>query len=273
MGCNHATVVRRSNQSLISLISLLCILFGFFSLKGDACAHQSASEVSMGSDKFNSPQVGLNRHEAADQAWKYLSVNLKRSSKEAELPQVRLMSQESANDIFWMKAALAAAMNCYGACPPLPYGSVLVNKTSSQEIMRSCNTVYIDGTNHAELNTLQLAAHYYPGRSPKWWSALTLYTTAEPCAMCMAAARWVGIGEIVYGTSIDTQSSLGWGSIHISASSINAESYELPSRTLLQGPFAASLTDPYFSWQFNQSAPCPPNCFRSPYDHSRCLAP
>ena len=29
----------------------------------------------------------------------------------------------------------------------------------------------------------------------------TMYTSAEPCAMCAGAAYWVGLGRVVYGLS------------------------------------------------------------------------
>ena len=45
---------------------------------------------------------------------------------------------------------------------------------------------------------------------------LALYTTAEPCPMCMSAITWSGFGRVVYGTSIPYISSLGQPQIQVS---------------------------------------------------------
>jgi tRNA(Arg) A34 adenosine deaminase TadA len=216
-------------------------------------------------------QVGLHsnphfktsdRLQAQNKALDHLEKHKVYREKEAKGPQVRQMSSNSVSDSTYMKLALAAAMECYGPCPALAYGSILVHRPTNEIVMHSCNTAYLDATQHAEMNTIQFAARYYPNHTEAWWSSLTLYTTAEPCPMCMAAARWTGVGEIVFGTSIPTQASYGWESIDVPAQQINSASNHLSTSTLLRGPFETSLTDPYFAWQFNQTAPCPPGCHR-----------
>jgi tRNA(Arg) A34 adenosine deaminase TadA len=53
-----------------------------------------------------------------------------------------------------------------------------------------------DPTCHAErLAVAEAARHYAPGVL----AAATLYTNAEPCAMCAGATYWCGIGRVVYG--------------------------------------------------------------------------
>ena len=49
------------------------------------------------------------------------------------------------------------------------------------------------------------------------WTSLTLYTTAEPCAMCQGAVAWTGIGRVVFGSSIPFLKSLNWWAIDIRA--------------------------------------------------------
>ncbi|MBS0260452.1 MAG: nucleoside deaminase, partial [Planctomycetes bacterium] len=44
---------------------------------------------------------------------------------------------------------------------------------------------------------------------------LALYTTAEPCPMCMGAILWSGIRQVVFGTSIETLQRKGWRQIEI----------------------------------------------------------
>jgi tRNA(Arg) A34 adenosine deaminase TadA len=55
-----------------------------------------------------------------------------------------------------------------------------------------------DATGHAELEAVRAASAAHP---PAALSAATLYTSAEPCAMCAGAAYWAGVGRLVYGLS------------------------------------------------------------------------
>jgi tRNA(Arg) A34 adenosine deaminase TadA len=53
------------------------------------------------------------------------------------------------------------------------------------------------------------------------WSALTLYTTAEPCPMCMGAILFAGAGCVVFGISIATLAEHGWWQVRLEATAIN----------------------------------------------------
>lgn len=55
-----------------------------------------------------------------------------------------------------------------------------------------------DPTRHAELVAAGLAAKRL---SPEQLAGATLYTSAEPCAMCAGAIYWCGIGRVVYALS------------------------------------------------------------------------
>ena len=55
-----------------------------------------------------------------------------------------------------------------------------------------------DPTRHAELVAAALAARRL---SPEELAGCTLYSSAEPCAMCAGAIYWCGIGRVVYALS------------------------------------------------------------------------
>ena len=53
---------------------------------------------------------------------------------------------------------------------------------------------------HAEMNLLRRAVQQF---TPDVLATSTLYTSAEPCAMCAGAIFWSGISRLVYGLSGD----------------------------------------------------------------------
>ncbi|MGC5628485.1 nucleoside deaminase [Georgenia sp. Z1344] len=55
-----------------------------------------------------------------------------------------------------------------------------------------------DPTQHAELLAAAAAAR---SAGPDGMRGSTLYTSAEPCAMCAGAAYWTGVGRVVYALS------------------------------------------------------------------------
>jgi tRNA(Arg) A34 adenosine deaminase TadA len=80
-----------------------------------------------------------------------------------------------------------------------PFGAVLVGPGG--EVLLEAENGYLpdrDMTAHAErlLATQASRAH-----RPDFLARCTLYSSAEPCAMCAAAAYWAGVGRVVYGLS------------------------------------------------------------------------
>lgn len=80
-----------------------------------------------------------------------------------------------------------------------PFGAVLVDE-NNQALMRAENTVTTtrDSTGHAETNLVRLASQRY---SAEQLARCTLYSSAEPCAMCAGAIHWSGIGRVVFALS------------------------------------------------------------------------
>ncbi|HUL61224.1 MAG TPA: deaminase [Anaeromyxobacteraceae bacterium] len=80
-----------------------------------------------------------------------------------------------------------------------PFGAVLAGPAG--EVLAERENGYLpdrDLTAHAErLLASQVSRSY----SPSFLASCTLYSSAEPCAMCAAAAYWAGIGRVVYGLS------------------------------------------------------------------------
>jgi tRNA(Arg) A34 adenosine deaminase TadA len=79
-----------------------------------------------------------------------------------------------------------------------PFGSVLADK-SGRILARQGNGYTSEGgdrTAHAERLLASWAAR---NLSLDELKDCTLYTSAEPCAMCAGAIYWAGIGRVVYG--------------------------------------------------------------------------
>ena len=80
-----------------------------------------------------------------------------------------------------------------------PFGAVLVS--SQGDVLIETENGYMPGrdmTAHAER---LLATRASRELGAEILADCTLYTSAEPCAMCAGAIYWVGIGRVVFGLS------------------------------------------------------------------------
>lgn len=78
-----------------------------------------------------------------------------------------------------------------------PFGALLVDRDGNI-IMEQGNIEISEKicTGHAEATLAARASHEY---SKDFLWDCTLYTTAEPCAMCSGTIYWANIGRVVYG--------------------------------------------------------------------------
>ena len=85
---------------------------------------------------------------------------------------------------------------------PVPFGAEILNTRTGTQLMRAHNAVAPehDPSSHAEVRVIRLACKKLEGFS---LSGYTLYTTCEPCPMCMACALWAGLDRVVYGATIE----------------------------------------------------------------------
>jgi tRNA(Arg) A34 adenosine deaminase TadA len=85
---------------------------------------------------------------------------------------------------------------------PVPFGADILETKSGARLLRATNAVARenDPSAHAEVRAVRLACKKLKRASLRGYS---LYTTCEPCPMCMANALWAGIDRVVYGVTIE----------------------------------------------------------------------
>lgn len=100
---------------------------------------------------------------------------------------------------YWMQKAIEQAK-----LGQTPFGALLVK--SKDEYVSAFNTTSTDGPQaHGEMNVIQQLHRLEPYNAKD----LKLYTTVEPCPMCMSALVWAGIGHLIYGATIDDAAQFG----------------------------------------------------------------
>ena len=80
-----------------------------------------------------------------------------------------------------------------------PFGCIVVD-TDGRVLIETENGYMPnhDGTAHAERLAATQACTTIPAETRR---GATIYSSAEPCAMCAGAIYWAGIGRLVYGLS------------------------------------------------------------------------
>ncbi len=113
----------------------------------------------------------------------------------------------------WMGRAIEVARAGIAAGQS-PFGSVIVK--GGEVVASTHNTVWLDTdpTAHAEVNCLRSAAEALGTID---LAGCILYSTCEPCPMCLSAIHWAKVDRVVFGASIDDAASAGFSELRVAA--------------------------------------------------------
>jgi tRNA(Arg) A34 adenosine deaminase TadA len=105
---------------------------------------------------------------------------------------------------------------------PVPFGAVILNSKTGETLYRGRNAVARerDPSSHAETRAVRKACQKLGSTS---LAGYTLYSTCEPCPMCMANALWAGLDRVVYGATISDANEF-CRQIHIPAAEVSQRS-------------------------------------------------
>jgi tRNA(Arg) A34 adenosine deaminase TadA len=105
-------------------------------------------------------------------------------------------------DLEHMRAIASFTARSLETSRPRPFGASIVHTKTGQTLLRALNAVVqeFDPSSHAEVRAIRKATKRLKQISLKGY---TLYTTCEPCPMCMSTALWAGLDRVVYGATIE----------------------------------------------------------------------
>lgn len=98
-----------------------------------------------------------------------------------------------------------------------PFGAVIVRDT--EVVALAHNTVWRDHdpTAHAEINAIREAATSLKTIDLRGG---TIYSTCEPCPMCLAAIHWAKIDDLYYGATIEDAAAAGFSELRVDAATL-----------------------------------------------------
>jgi len=125
-----------------------------------------------------------------------------------------------------------------------PFGAVIVR--GGVLIAAEHNSVWrdVDPTAHAEVNVIRRAAAVAGGIR---LNGCTLFSTCEPCPMCLAAIHWSKIDRVVFGATIADATAAGFSELAVGA----AQLARLGNSPLLveHGPLAEECRGLFELWR------------------------
>lgn len=112
----------------------------------------------------------------------------------AVLPPAALAQPASGEDVRFMRKALDEARR-----GDFPFGAVIVRDGAVIARGRNLGRTNDDPTAHGEMVAIRRCLAEHGSRALR---GSTLYTSGEPCAMCMGAIIWCHLGRVVFAASI-----------------------------------------------------------------------
>lgn len=115
-----------------------------------------------------------------------------------------------------------------------PFGAVIVR--NAEAISAAHNTVWrdCDPTAHAEINAIRQASRKLGSIA---LDGCAIYTTCEPCPMCLAAIHWARISKVIYGACISDAAAAGFNELRVDAArlvEIGESKLEIESGVLVE---------------------------------------
>jgi tRNA(Arg) A34 adenosine deaminase TadA len=101
----------------------------------------------------------------------------------------------AAEDESFMRIAIAQARRA-----DFPFGAVIVRDGRPIARGRNLGRTTDDPTAHGEMVAIRRALAVHGSKALK---GATLYTSGEPCAMCMGAILWCRFGRLVFAASVE----------------------------------------------------------------------
>src|SRR5579871_1471112 len=125
-----------------------------------------------------------------------------------------------------------------------PFGSVIVK--DGEVVAVTHNTVWqtTDPTAHAEVNCIRAAA---AALKTIFLNGCTLYSTTEPCPMCLSAIHWAKIDRVVFGATIADAAAAGFCELAVDAK-VLAELGKSPLR-VESGVLQRECADLFRQWK------------------------
>ncbi|MFE7271601.1 nucleoside deaminase [Streptomyces sp. NPDC057623] len=158
----------------------------------------------------------------------------------------------TAHDRFMWLAVEQARQN-----PRWPFGAVIVHTRTGDVLGSGVNTGADSPLLHGEVVAMN---DYVRRHGNRGWADTTLYTTGEPCSMCMSAMAWANLRRVVWASSIDEIRGTGIIQIDLSAREVAAAAHSFYTPELLLGGVLAEHTSHLFreAQRLRERFPDPP---------------
>jgi guanine deaminase len=118
-----------------------------------------------------------------------------------------MTSHDEQTHAFFLRRAIALALENVQAGKGGPFGAVIVRE--GQVVGEAANTVFTanDPTAHAEVNAIRAACRNLGVFQLR---GCVLYTSSEPCPMCLAACYWAHLDRIYYAANAEDAARAGF---------------------------------------------------------------
>lgn len=127
--------------------------------------------------------------------------------------------------------------------PRWPFGAVIVHTRTGEVLARGVNTGDDSPLLHGEVVAMN---DYVRRQGNQGWADTTLYTTGEPCSMCMSAMAWADLRRVVWASSIDEIRRTDVIQIDLTARQVAASARSFYTPELLLGGVLADHTNHLF---------------------------